>query len=92
MHEECLKDTEGTVESGNLWRVLKIGWRVGIFLFIQFRRAYTILFYIESVSFYNKNFFKRHSMFGNLRWSRMEFWSSLILKNEKTKAYRDDYL
>lgn len=68
MHEECLKDIEGTVDSGYLWRVLKIRWRVGIFLYLNNSEGHIQFFFnIESLSFYNKKIFKRHSMFGNFR-------------------------
>lgn len=59
MHEECLKDTEGTVESGSLWRVLKIGWRVGIFLYLNNSEGHIQFYFILRVyPFLIKNFLR----------------------------------
>lgn len=67
MHEECLKDTEGAVESGYLCRVLKIGWRVRMSLYLNNSEEHIQFFILRLYHFYKKMFFNRHSMFGNLR-------------------------
>lgn len=62
MHEECLKGTEGTAESGYLWTVMKIGWRVGIFLYLNNSVGHVQSFILRVYHFCNLKSFMSHSM------------------------------
>ena len=55
----------GTVESGYLWGVMKIEWRVGTSLYLNNSEGHVQFFILRVYHFYNTNF-KRHSMLGNL--------------------------